>query len=165
VEDGYPIKRSYVGYGLVRRGREVWQYTATRASYHDSWEKKDPAPEVIHRLAQRVDGFVSADAPYTGGSFTTKPFRFAGNRLVLNFDGDSAGYAQFGFVDEKGAPIPGFGVDDCVYVSGDEIDYEVEWLGKDGRPARDVSALAGRTVQLVARMRGASLYALQFVKR
>jgi len=164
-ENGYPMMRSYVGYGLVRRGRQIWQHTATRSSYHDAYAKKAPAPDVIHRLVQRVDGFVALEAPYTGGTFTTKPLRFSGNRLVLNVDTDATGYAQFGFVDERGTPIPGFSVDDCVYVNGDEIDYEVEWLAPGGRPTKDLSALAGRTVQLVARLRGTSLYALQFIRR
>ena len=162
--DGYPIRRSYAGYGMVRRGRELWQYTYTRATYHDPYTK-GAAPDVIHRLIQRVDGFVSADAPYAGGEFTTKPFRFTGGRLVLNVDTDAAGYAQVGFIDEAGRPIPGFSVDECVYVNGDEIDYPVEWLGHDLKRTGDVSALAGRTVRLVVRMRGTSLYALQFLSR
>ena len=164
-ENGYPVRRSYVGSGMIRRGRELWQYSYTRSSYHDAHAKKAPAPDVIHRLVQRVDGFVSLDAPYTGGTFTTRPLRFAGNRLVLNVDTDAAGYVQVGFLDERGAPIPGFSIDDCVYVNGDEIDYEVQWLGRDGVPTADLSSLAGRAVQVVARMRGTSLYALQFVQR
>jgi hypothetical protein len=163
-EDGYPVRRSYVGYGLVRRGSQIWQYSYTRATYHDPYVKKAPMPDTIHRLVQRTDGFVSADAPYTGGTFKTKPFRFSGNRLVLNIDTDAAGYAQLGFVDERGKPVPGFSVDDCVYVNGDSIDYEVEWLTSSGG-TKDVSSLAGKTVQLVVQMRGVSLYALQFVSR
>jgi hypothetical protein len=162
-EDGYPMRRSYLGAGMVRRGRQIWHYSYTRSTYHDAWTKKAPAPDVIHRLVQRVDGFVSLDAPYTGGTFATRPLRFTGNRLVLNIDTDAAGFAQFGLIDERGAPVPGFSIDDCVYVNGDEIDYEVEWLTPDGKRTKDVSALAGKPVQLVARMRGASLYALQFV--
>ena len=50
-------------------------------------------------------------------------------------------------------------------MKGDAIDYEVEWLGSSGTPRKDASALAGKTVQLVVRMRGTSLYALQFVAR
>jgi hypothetical protein len=44
-------------------------------------------------------------------------------------------------------------------VNGSFVEHPVEWLGKGS----DVSSLAGRTVRLVVRMRGASLYALQFV--
>jgi hypothetical protein len=163
-ENGYPMRRSYIGSGLVRRGAQIWQYSYTRSTYHDPYVKKAPAPDTIHRLVQRVDGFVSADAPYTGGSFTTKPLRFTGNRLLLNIDTDATGYAQVGFVDDKGAPIPGFSVDDCVYINGDAIDYEVEWL-VGGKGMKDVSTLAGRSVQLVVRARGTSLYALQFATR
>lgn len=162
--DGYPIRRSYAGYGMVRRGRELWQYTYSRATYHDPYSKA-AAPDVIHRLIQRVDGFVSADAPYTGGEFTTKPFRFTGNRLVVNIDTDAAGYAQVGLIDEAGQPIPGCSLDECVYINGDEIDYPVEWLSKDRKRVSDVSAFAGKTVRLVVRMRGTSLYALQFLQK
>jgi hypothetical protein len=149
---------------MVRRGREIWQYAYTRSSYHDPYLKA-PMPDVIHRLVQRVDGFVSADAPYTGGEFTTKPLRFTGNRLVLNVDTGATGYVQVGLLDEQGRPIPGFGVDDCVYVNGNEIDYEVEWTDQNLKRTRDVSALAGRPVQLVVRMHGSSLYALQFLQK
>lgn len=35
-------------------------------------------------------------------------------------------------------------------------------MSADGERTRDVSALAGKTVRLVMRLRGTSLYALQF---
>jgi hypothetical protein len=91
----------------------------------------------------------------------TKPLTFEGNRLVLNIDTDATGYAQVGFQDESGNPIEGFTVDDCVYINGDFVDKEVEWL----RKGFDVSELEGRTVRLVFRMRGSKLYAMQFVRR
>ena len=62
------------------------------------------------------------------------------------------------FLDEHGQPIPGYSVQDCVYVNGDAVDYEVEWLEK----GKDVSSLAGKTVQLVFELHGAKLFALQF---
>jgi hypothetical protein len=61
-------------------------------------------------------------------------------------------------VDEQGKPIPGYSVDDCVYINGDYLDAPVEWLGK----GTDVSSLDGRTVQIVFRMRGTKLFAMQF---
>ena len=81
-----------------------------------------------------------------------------GDRLELNVDTDAAGYLQVGFTDEGGRPIEGYSVDDAVYVNGDFVDAEVEWLGR----GTDVFALAGRTVRLVFRLRGAKLYAMQF---
>jgi hypothetical protein len=164
---GYPMLRPYIAFGLVRRGEEIWQYSYTRSSYHDAYNEKGkpgvPA-SIVQRLSQRLDGFVSADTPYEReGGFTTHPFRFEGKRLVLNIDTGATGYAQFGFEDEQGRPIPGLGVDDCVYVNGNFVEHGVMWLTKDKKLRRDVSELAGRPVRLVARMRGTSLYALQFV--
>ena len=74
------------------------------------------------------------------------------------FDEPVGCYAQVGFLDERGQPMPGFSVQDCVYVNGDAVDYEVEWLAR----GKDVSALAGKTVQIVFELHGAKLYALQF---
>ncbi|MCF6197518.1 MAG: hypothetical protein L3J50_12550, partial [Emcibacter sp.] len=51
-----------------------------------------------------------------------------------------------------------FSVVDCLYIRGDFSNGAVEWLNK----GLDVSSLAGRTVQLVLRMRGSKLYAMQF---
>jgi hypothetical protein len=157
--DGYPIRRPYVAAGMVRRGDEIWQYSYTRSTHHSPYGRATRRP-VLHRLVQRLDGFVSLDAPYAReGELETHPLRFAGDRLVLNVATGATGYAQVGFLDERGRPIPGFSVEDCVYVNGSFVEHPVEWLGKGS----DVSSLAGRTVRLVVRMRGASLYALQFV--
>ena len=160
VIDGFPIVRPYTGMGMVRRGREIWQYCVSYPTYHDTAEK-NPRKTAIHRLVQRVDGFVSADSAYTGGRIVTRPLRFKGDRLVLNIDTGATGFAQVGILDGNNNPIPGFGVDDCVYINGNEIDYPVEWLGKGS----DLAALQGRTIRLEIRMRGSSLYALQFVSR
>jgi hypothetical protein len=80
---------------------------------------------------------------------------------VLNINTGATGYAQIGLLDETGKPIEGFSVDDCIYINGNHIEIEVEWLGK----GTDVSALVGRTVQLEFQMRGTKLYSMQFVER
>jgi hypothetical protein len=126
--------------------------------YHSSWQKKGRA--AIFRVVQRLDGFVSADFAYTGGVLTTRPLTFTGNRLVLNVDTDATGYLQVGLLDKNDKPVDGFGVDDCIYVSCDETAAEVEWLAK----GKDVSSLAGETVRVVFRGRGAKLYSMQFVE-
>jgi hypothetical protein len=158
---GYNVVQAYAAHGLVRRGDEIWQYYFGTEEYHSTLQENDPRRGVF-RVVQRLDGFVSADTPYdTTGVLVTKPLTFEGNRLVLNIDTDATGYAQVGFQDESGNPIEGFMVDDCVYINGDFVDKEVEWL----RKGFDVSELEGRTVRLVFRMRGSKLYAMQFVRR
>jgi len=158
---GFDLKKAYMGHGMVRRGDEIWQYYIGSEMYHSPFGKDPTAREATFRVVQRLDGFVSADTPYTGGQFTTHPLVFSGNRLVLNIDTDATGYAQVGLLDEQGNPIEGFGLDDCIYINGDFVDTEVEWLEK----GKDLTQLEGRTVQVVVRSRGTKLYSMQFDKR
>jgi hypothetical protein len=90
----------------------------------------------------------------------TRPLIFSGKKLLLNVKTDATGYVQVGFEDERGEPIPGYSVEDCIYVNTDDVAAEVGWL----HAGSDVSSLAGKTVRIVFRMRGASLYAFQFVQ-
>lgn len=165
---GFEMRRPYIAFGMIRRGHELWQYSYTRSSYHDGYRKagsEGSPPAVVQRLSQRLDGFVSLDAPYEQeGGITTHALRFDGRRLVVNVDTGTTGYMQIGFEDEEGRPVTGFGVDDCVYINGNFVEHEVRWLTKEKKTTTDVSALAGRPVRLVVRLRGASLYALQFVQ-
>jgi hypothetical protein len=111
---------------------------------------------------QRLDGFVSATTPYDKtGTLITKPLVFRGNRLMLNINTGAVGYAQVGLLDEQGAPIPGFSIDECVYINGDFVESEVEWFKK----GQDLSSLEGRVVQLKFQLRGAKLYSMQFLKK
>ena len=107
-----------------------------------------------------MDGFVAAEAAYTGGTLKTRPLKFQGSRLKLNIDTGAVGFAKVGFLDEAGQPIPGYSVDECVYINGDFLETPVGWM----KSGSDVSPLASRTVQLVFRMRGTKLFAMQFVK-
>jgi hypothetical protein len=81
--------------------------------------------------------------------------------LTLNIDTGAAGYARVGLLDVTGRPIPGFTLDECVYINGNFTAADVEWLGK----GKDLGALQGKPVQVVLRMRGSSLYAMQFTQR
>lgn len=148
--------------GLVRRGNEIWQFLTGHPgngmNYHSAIVKKPISP--VYRLVQRLDGFVAAEADYRGGTLVTRPLKFQGNRLHLNINTGAVGYAQVGFQDAEGKPIPGFSLDDCIYINGDFIDTPVEWMKR----GTNVSSLQGRTVRLVFRMRGAQLYALQFTR-
>lgn len=180
------LPQIYLAHGLVKRGDEIWQYFFGETRYHSSWLKDGEYVRAVYRTVQRFDGFISADAPYDKeGIIITKPLKFKGNRLVLNIDTDAAGYAQVGFLDEQGNPIKGFSVDDCVYINGDFIETDVEWIkNQEVMPdikgmseeelfsearklefSKDVSDLEGKTVQVVFRMRGAKLYSMQFVER
>lgn len=158
--DGIEAYELFLAQGLVRRGDEIWQYLTGHEGngfgYHSPYTNYRPNP--VYRLVQRLDGFVSADSAYTGGWLKTRPLTFEGDKLVLNIDTGSAGYTQVGILDADGKPISGYSVDDCVYINGNFIRKEVEWL----HSGTDVSPLQGRSIQILFQMRGSKLYSLQF---
>jgi hypothetical protein len=182
---GWDIHSSYLAHGMIKREGEIWQYLFGLNEYHSTFGDNDKERGVF-RLVQRMDGFISADTPYDReGTMVTKPFTFEGNRLILNVDTDAVGYVQVGFLDENGEPIQGFSTDDCIYINGDFLDEEVEWIRNQDAVTipyatsveeipeelkkldmtKDVSSLSGKTVQLVFRMRGTKLYSMQFIKK
>jgi len=160
-QDGRQTYTAYIADGMVRRGNEIWQYYFGENQYHSSYVNRKKK-NAVYKVVQRLDGFISADTPYDKlGYMTTKPIKFEGNRLILNVDTDAAGYAQVGFLDENDKPIKGFSVDECLYINGDFINTEVEWMNN----GKDISQLQGKTVKLVFRSRGTKIYSMQFVKK
>ena len=111
----------------------------------------------LERLALRLDGFASVNAPYQGGEMITRPFRFTGNRLEINYSTSAAGGIRVEIQDAGGAAIPGFSLADCPEIIGDEIERIVRWKGSE-----NLGALAGKTIRLRFVMKDADLYALRF---
>jgi hypothetical protein len=159
--EGRSLHQIYIAEGMVRRGDEIWQYFYGQEEYH-SPARRNREGNGVYRTVQRLDGFVSADAPYEReGKIVTRPFTFEGGRLELNINTGGMGYALVGITAEDGTPIEGFATDDCIYINGNFVRHTVEWLGR----GTDVSSLAGKPLRLEIRMRGASLFALQFVQK
>jgi hypothetical protein len=106
----------------------------------------------------RLDGFVSASSPMSGGTLTTKPLKFDGKELVLNFSSSAAGGIKVEIRDESGKAIPGFSLADCEDIFGDAIDRPVYWKAK----GNDVSSLKGKAIRLHITLKDADLFAFQF---
>jgi hypothetical protein len=115
------------------------------------------AQMAIRRGVLRVDGLVSLRAPYSEGTVLTRPLTFSGSRLVLNYSTSAAGRVRVEVQDESGEPLPGFGLEDCPEIYGDEIERVVSW-----RTGSDLTSWAGRTVRLKIEMKDADLYSLRF---
>ncbi|MBI4893632.1 MAG: hypothetical protein HY821_23630 [Acidobacteria bacterium] len=143
----------------VRMGDELWiYYFSTNVAHGGQMDAAAKAEErAISRAVMRLDGFVSADFDYAGGTLITPPLRFEGSRLELNLDTGGGGAGWVEILDEKGRPVPGFSMVEADTLNGNSVRTAVAWKGKT-----DVSALAGRAVRLHFRMRGAKLYAFQF---
>ena len=114
-------------------------------------------PGRLRRHTLRLDGFASVYAPLPGGTMTTRPLTFTGNRLEINFSTSAGGRLRAELQDEGGAAIPGFSLDDCHLQYGDQLDRIVSWKG-----GVDVGALAGRPVCLRFELKDADLFALRF---
>jgi hypothetical protein len=101
----------------------------------------------IRRLSVRKQGFASMHADAKGGVFTTKPLKFIGNKLLLNYSTSAAGSIQIEALDLSGKVVA-----TMPELYGDEFEAN----------ALDVSKLGDQTIQLRIKMKDADLYALRF---
>jgi hypothetical protein len=109
----------------------------------------------LARYSLRLDGFSSLSAPYQGGEMVTKPFRFAGRQLELNYATSAAGWVRAELQSAAGAALPGFRLEESRELIGDRIARTVSWPG-------DLSSLAGQPMRLRLRMKDASVFSLRF---
>ncbi len=136
-------------------------------------------PVRLRRHVIRQDGFVSVQAPLTGGSVTLKPLAavvtetsqlpgrqgvtmktaaaWSDTMLLLNASTSAYGSIRCEIRDEQNQPISGYTLDDAVAVYGDELDLPMVW--KNGT---DVSPLIGRRVILHFELVDADIYSLRF---
>lgn len=115
-----------------------------------------PSPQ-MRRYSMRIDGFVSIQAPLSGGEFVTRPITFEGDELVLNYATSAAGSIRVEIQNPGGQPYQGFSVEDSPEIFGDQIERVVEW--PDGQSVGD---LAGQPVRLRFVMSDADLYSFRF---
>jgi hypothetical protein len=145
----------------IRMGNELWIYYFGDNRDHDGFI--DPAAPgrktAIDRAVLRLDGFVSADAAYTGGEIVTPSLTFTGSRLELNVDPGAGGAARVELLDENEKPIKGYTRDDATALYDNSVCLPVTW-GTNG----SVAALAGKPVKIRFLMRDCKLYAFQFTK-
>src|SRR5205814_10415154 len=98
----------------------------------------------------RRDGFASMDGR---GTLVTRPLRFSGGHFFVNA-ARAGGSLRIGVEDERGEPLPGLSIADCVPVRGDGTAMAVRW-NDSGALAR----AANRPVRLRFEMTGGALYA------
>ena len=160
--DGVTFKRwneAFLPPGIEREG--TWNYGQQYIAWQVVQTKSDleGAPDelslyagenywtgtssALRRYTLRLDGFVSVQAPMSGGELVTKPVRFKGKKLAMNFSSSAAGGLRVEIQDADGKAVPGFALDDCPPIFGDSIERTVTW--KNGG---DVSSLVGKPVRL-----------------
>lgn len=111
----------------------------------------------LRRYTLRVDGFASLTAPMKGGEVITKPFKFDGTKLAVNFATSIAGSIRIEIQDAEGNAIPGFTLEECAELYGDNLDREVSWKG-GAVPGN----LLDRHIKLRIVLKDADLYSFKF---
>jgi hypothetical protein len=110
----------------------------------------------LRRYTLRLDGFTSLRGDYDGGEMVTRPIRFSGSRLLMNFATSAAGSIRVEVQDEAGRALPGFAMEDCRELIGNEIERAVDWK------SANIATLSGRVLRLRFVLKDADLYAMQF---
>ena len=175
--DGVTFKRWAEGFirpGIERHG--TWNYGQNYVAWHmvetpshlpgapnelslygteGYWTAKKGTS--LRRYTLRLDGFVSLRAPMSGGELITKPLKFAGSQLAINFSTSAAGSVRVEIQDDHGKPVPGLALADCRELFGDTIDRIVSW-----KSVAKLSSLAGKPVRLRFVLKDADVYSFQF---
>jgi hypothetical protein len=118
------------------------------------WTEKS---DLLRRYTLRLDGFVSVNAPMSGGELVTRPLTFTGSKLFLNFATSAAGSLKVELQDADGKTLPGFALADCEELFGDSVDRAVVW-----KSGANLATLAGKPVRIRFTLNDADLYAFQF---
>ncbi len=111
----------------------------------------------LRRYTLRPDGFAAVEAPYAGGTMTTKTLTFTGQSLYLNYATSAAGSIRVQILDGDGVAIPGYEAENSFEIIGNQIARAVRW-----NDSTDVSALAGTPIRLRFEMKDAELFSIQF---
>ena len=142
--------------GLLETGEdEISLYVSRNYTYPSSY---------LERFVLRTDGFVSVNAPFAGGEFVTRPLRFSGSELFLNYSTSAAGSIRIEIQDEDGQPIPGFTLEESPVLYGDHIERSVKWQ-RPGTSITDpmrLDRLSEKPVRLRFVLKDADLYSLRF---
>jgi len=148
----------YCGVGLIRQGEELWMYYhGSRARHNQVYPQHIDHEGVYSRAILKLDRYVAVDASAMPAEFVTKPLTFSGSKLEINADVRAKGEVRFELQSAEGKVLPGFALDDCQPLKGDNLRHVVTWRGGD------LKALAGQAVRVRCVARDASLYAFQFV--
>jgi hypothetical protein len=134
-------------------GNEIWLYYGGCNQGHGTDRETTGA---IGLATWRRDGFVSINANRHPGTLTTKPFSFSGMELSLNYQALSGGSVRVEILDERGQPLPGFSLDDCHPLNGDDVGQVVSW-----NAGATPEALADRPIRLRFVLTAARLYSFQ----
>ena len=143
-------RNNYPTWGIVTTSPTEWSMFISEHYRHPG------TPCQLRRLSIRPHGFVAVHADFTGGELVTKPFRFTGTTLFLNYASSAAGSVQVEVQNPDGTAVDGYAMADIDPMFGDSLDAQVRWRN---RP--DLQGLAGQSIRLRFVLRDADLFAFR----
>ncbi len=109
------------------------------------------------RYDLRLDGFISIRAGVEPGSLLTKPLRFSGSQLAVNYSTSAAGHLRVEIQDLSGNAIPGFELNRCRTHVGDKIEETITWEDN-----LSLQTLSGQPVRIKFELLEADLFSFRF---
>jgi hypothetical protein len=114
----------------------------------------------LRRHTLRLDGFASVSADADGGEMLTRPLTLADGlgeaSLLVNFACSAFGSVRCEVQTPAGQPIPGFELEQCAPLYGDQIEAPVIW-----KSGASCGQLAGQPFRLRFVLEDADLFAFR----
>ncbi len=148
---------------LFRKGDEIWLYYGganythgTPAIYRAQGTRRGTHYTGSIGLAKwKLDRFASIDGPAQGGTVTTVPLIFTGNRLEINARTAKGGRITASLLDGAGNAIAGY--ENSNAFSGDQLRATLAWKG-----GRTPAELKGKPVSVRFHLQNAELFSFAF---
>ncbi|MEE2657681.1 MAG: hypothetical protein VX733_04195 [Candidatus Latescibacterota bacterium] len=137
--------------GIVETGPQEW---SMYVSEHYGWSDNR-----LRRLLIRPWGLASLSAGAGGGQVLTELLMCEGGALRLNYSTSAAGSIRVEIQDSAGTPIPGYRLQDCDVLFGDELEGTIRWKGNQ------VIGIREQPIRLRFQFEDADLFSLQFVSQ
>jgi hypothetical protein len=144
-------RSNYMAWGLLQLpGDKEWSVYAKEAYYTGSGSR-------VRRFTYRTDGLVALTAGADGGEAITRPLRFGGAKLVLNYRAAPKGSVRVELQDAAGQPLGGFAATDSQVLQGDATSAVAAWS-----KGTDLASLADQPVRLRFVLNDAELFSFRF---
>jgi hypothetical protein len=144
-------RSNYMAWSLVQiPGDKDWSVYAKEAYYAGPGSR-------LRRFTYRPDGLVALTADEKGGEVATRPIRFTGSKLVLNYRAAPKGSIRVELQDADGQPISKFMAADSQRLTSDSRDALASWTS-----GSDLASLADKPLRLRFVLNDAELFAFHF---
>jgi hypothetical protein len=141
---------------------EIRYYFAGTVALHGRGWEDIPQAAGLGMATLRPDGFVPLTAGDSPADLLTAAFKLPHTRVVINAAVQPGGWVRAGLITmEDGQPVPGYGLEDCLPLTGDSTAHEVHWRPQEaGQPSDPTD----QWVLLQLRAQNASVYSIALAR-